>query len=94
MDSYISITSMWSDCLKHLQMTHHKEPKGRYNSGDDIRDIVVFEAGSGCEIELDVSMAHPWHGEIISKAAKKTEQKQQQQRGKRRKSQVQENECD
>ena len=64
-----TLASVWSDCLQHLKITHHREPRNRYINSDDRPDIIAFDAQSGCDIELDISVAHPWAQHVISLAA-------------------------
>ena len=64
-----TLASVWSDCLQHLMITHHREPRNRYINSDDRPDIIAFDAQSGCDIELDISVAHPWAQHVISLAA-------------------------
>ena len=64
-----TLTSVWSDCLQHLKMSHQREPRNLYVNSDDRPDIVVFDAQQGCDIELDISVAHPWALHVISRAA-------------------------
>ena len=64
-----TLPSVWSDCLQHLKITHHREPRNRYINSDDRPDIIAFDAQSGCDIELDISVAHPWAQHVISLAA-------------------------
>ena len=56
-----TLSSVWSDCLQHLKMSHQREQRNLYVNSDDRPDIVVFDAQQGCDIELDISVAHPWH---------------------------------
>ena len=52
-------------------MTHQREPRNRYINinTDDRPDIIAFDAQYGCDIELDISVAHPWANHIIFQAA-------------------------
>ena len=68
--SHETIAGVWCDCLKHLQIVHHREPRDRYANSDARADIVAYNAQTGADIELDVSLAHPWAGHIVSQAAK------------------------
>ena len=52
-------------------MTHQREPKNRYINTDDKPDIIAFDAQSGCDVKLDISVVHPWAKHIISQAALK-----------------------
>ena len=64
-----TLTSVWSDCLQHLKMSHQREPRNLYVNSDDCPNIVVFDAQQGCDIELDISVAHPWALHVVSRAA-------------------------
>ena len=63
------IANVWSDCLRSLQMHHHREPRHRYITSDNRPDITVFDVGSGSNTDLDISLAHPWSSEVISASA-------------------------
>ena len=39
-----TLASVWSDCLQHLKITHHREPMNRYINSDDRPDIIAFDA--------------------------------------------------
>ena len=64
-----TVANIWSDCLKHLHITHQREPLNRYSNTDDRPDIIAFDADSGCDIELDISIAHPWAGHTLLQSA-------------------------
>ena len=64
-----TVANIWSDCLKHLHITHQREPRNSYSNIDDRPDIIAFDADSGCDIELDISIAHPWAGHTLSQSA-------------------------
>ena len=55
--------------LQQLNRTHQQEPRNQYINTNDRPDIIAFDAQSGCDIELDISVAHPWAKHIISQAA-------------------------
>ena len=61
-----SIASIWSDCLRQLQMHHRREPRQRYSNSNNRPDITVFDCGSGSNVGLDISLAHPSSGDIIN----------------------------
>jgi hypothetical protein len=67
--SHETIVGVWGDCLKQLQIVHHREPRDRYVNSNARADIIAYNAQTGADIELDVSLAHPWAGHIISQAA-------------------------
>ena len=64
-----TLSSVWSSCLQQLKMTHQREPRNCYINSNDRPDIIAFDAQSGCDIELDISVAHPWAQQILSQAA-------------------------
>ncbi|XP_062522026.1 uncharacterized protein LOC134196821 [Corticium candelabrum] len=69
--SHDSIVSEWSDCLRHLQIHHKREPRDRYTDNNNRPDIAVFDAGSGTNVELDVALAHPWAKDTLFQASKR-----------------------
>ena len=68
--SHNRILSVWSECLNDLQIHHKKEPRNRYTETDDRPDIVVFDTDNGKNIDLDISLAHPWRRDVIKLAAR------------------------
>ena len=64
-----ALANTWSDCLQQLNISHQREPRDHYSNSDDRPDIVAFDSYSGCDIELDISVAHPWNKDILSQAA-------------------------
>ena len=65
-----TIVSVWSDCLRNLSITHRTEPRELYDGNQCRPDIVYFDAQTGCDIEMDISIAHPWNGDVISNASR------------------------
>ena len=65
-----SVTATWSDCLKDLSIHDKKEPKHRYLNNDDRPDIIIFDTGNLSDLEIDVSLAHPWSKEVIRNSAR------------------------
>ena len=63
-----TILACWSECLNELQICHPKESRNRYMDLEDCLDIVLFDLGSGNDIEIDISMAHPWSSDTIKQA--------------------------
>ena len=57
MHTHNSIVSAWSNCLSQLNLSHKLEPQYRYVKRSD---ILIYDPDSGADIELDVSLAHPW----------------------------------
>ena len=67
--SHESLASVWSDCLKNLNIPHRREPRHRYMTSENRPDIVVFDSQWGANIELDVALAHPWSSDIFPKSS-------------------------
>ena len=67
--SHESVASVWSDCLKNLNIPHRREPQHRYMTSENRPDIVVFDSQRGANIELDVALAHPWSSDIFPKSS-------------------------
>ena len=61
---------MWANCLSNLHVTHKTEPKDLYDGNHCRPDIVYFNLQSGTDVELDISLAHPWNGDILSLSSK------------------------
>ena len=47
---------------------HKKESKHCYSESDDRPDIYVVDPETANDIELDLSMAHPWALDVVNKA--------------------------
>ena len=52
--------SAWSNCLSQLNLSHKLETQYRYVNSDKRSNILIHDPDSGADIELDVSLAHPW----------------------------------
>ena len=52
-----------------------KEPRNRYTETDDRPDFVVFDTDNGKNIDLDISLAHPWSKDVIKLAARRQKTK-------------------
>ena len=63
--TYEALSSVWSNYLQQLKMRHQREPRNLYINTDDKPDIIIFDAQYGCDVELDISVAHPWAKHII-----------------------------
>ena len=61
---------MWCDSLRDLNLTHRREPRNLYEGSNSRPDIIAFDAQSGYDIELDISLAHPWNEDIILQASR------------------------
>ena len=67
--SHESISSVWSDCFHGLHIHHHREPRSRYTTTDNRPDIVFFDLDTGNNVDLDISLAHPWSSDIFPSSA-------------------------
>ena len=65
-----SIVSAWSNCLSQLNLLHKLEPQYRYVNSDKRSDVLVYDPDSGADIELDVSLAHPWCLDSVKAASR------------------------
>ena len=68
--SHESVANVWCDSLRDLNITHRREPRNLYEGSDSRPDIIAFDAQSGYDIELNISLAHPWNEDIILQATK------------------------
>ena len=68
--SHESVANVWCDSLRDLNITHRREPRNLYEGSNSCPDIIAFDAQSGYDIELDISLAHPWNEDIILQASK------------------------
>ena len=48
-------------------MHHQREPRHHYSNSNDKPDIVAFDPDKGCNIDLDLTLAHPWSSDIFSR---------------------------
>ena len=62
-------TEVWADCLRKLHLPCRREPRHRYSNSEDRPDIVSLDPSSGLGIDLNISLAHPWSGEIFPSSA-------------------------
>ncbi len=65
-----SIVSTWSNCLSQLNLPHKLEQQYKYVNSDKRSGILVFDPDSGGDIELDVSLAHPWCLDSVKAASR------------------------
>ena len=70
MHTHNSIVSAWSNCLSQLNLSHKLEPQYGYVNSDKRSDILVYDPDLGADIELDVSLAHPWCLDSVKAAAR------------------------
>ena len=62
------MVSAWSKHLKRVSLPHTIEARDCYSSSQSRPDIDVHNA-TDFNVELDISLAHPWRSEVISHAA-------------------------
>ena len=89
--SHESLASVWSDCLRELHIHHRREPRHRYANSNDRPDIVAFDSDSGCNVDLDIALAHPWSSDIFPRSSE-TDDAAAERREERKKSKY-EKEC-
>ena len=49
-------------------MHHRREPRHRYANSNDRPDIVAFDLNKGCNVDLDIALAHPWSAYIFPRS--------------------------
>ena len=64
-----SVVAGWCECLKEVGLHHRKEVRDRYTNNSNRPDIVVFDAGDGSNIDLDISLSHPWSCEAFPRSS-------------------------
>ena len=64
-----SVLKGWNECLNELHLPHTTEPRHQYTNTEDRPDISVFDSETGQNLDLDVSLAHPWSQDIVRKAS-------------------------
>ena len=65
-----SILNVWSECLTNLHLHQQMEPRHRYVNSDDCPDILIYDSETEQNIEVDISLAHPWSQDVIKGASK------------------------
>ena len=63
--SHEAIASTWPDCLRELNVHHRREPQHRYLNSNDRPDIVASDPDKGCNVDLDIALAHSWSSDIF-----------------------------
>ena len=63
-----SIVSAWSECLSQVHLCHTIEPKDTYCNSQSRPDIAIQNVVD-FNVELDISIAHPWSRDILPSAA-------------------------
>ena len=64
--SHDLIMSVCSECLNDIKIHHRKESKDRYATTGR---RPVFNTGVGSNVELDISLTHPWSSDIFPTSA-------------------------
>ena len=68
--SHNSVLNGLSECLSDLHLPHQTEPRHEYINTEDHPDITMFDPNTGQNSDLDVSLAHLWSQDIITRASK------------------------
>ena len=50
-------------------MNHRREPRHRYSNSNDRADIVAFDPDKGCNVDLDIALAHLWSSDIFPRSS-------------------------
>ena len=64
--------AVWLEYLRSLRIHHCREPRNRYTNSGCRPDIIMFNAESGANIDLDISLAHPWSSDVFPSSAEAT----------------------
>ena len=67
-----SIAGVWSECRRSLRIHHCREPRNRCTNSECRPDIIMFDAESGSNIDLDISLAHAWSSDVFPSSAEAT----------------------
>ena len=70
--SHESIAGVWLECLRSLRIHHCREPRNRYTNSECRPDIIMFDAELGANLDLDISLAHPWSSDVFPSSAEAT----------------------
>ena len=65
-----SVLHGWSECMSDLHIPHEKEPRNLYVNTEDCPDITFFDAESGQNLDVDISLAHPWSQGILKRSSR------------------------
>ena len=57
--------------MSDLHIPHEKEPRNLYDNTEDRPDITFFDAESGQNLDVDISLAHPWSQGILKRSSRK-----------------------
>ena len=58
-----------TDCFRVLHIHHRRELRSRYTTTGNRPDIVFFDSNIGNNVDLDISLAHPWSSDIFPSSA-------------------------
>ena len=78
-----SILDVWSECLSDFHIPHQKEPRHQYTNSDNHPDITLFDSETGQNLDVDVSLAHPWSQDIRKEQVEKMDMPQEQEKRRR-----------
>ena len=67
--SHNSIVSVWCDYLQEVNTTYRRERRDLYDGTNSHPDIIAFDSKNGRDLEVDISVAHPWNADILLRAA-------------------------
>ena len=70
--SHNSVVNGWSECLSDLHLPHQTEPRHKYINTEARLGVTMFDPNTGQNLDIDVSLAHPWSQDIIRRASKET----------------------
>ena len=56
--------------MSDLHIPHEKEPRNLYINTDDRPDITFFDAESEQNLDVDISLAHPWSQSVLKRSSR------------------------
>ena len=56
--------------MSDLHIPNEKEPRNLYVNTEDCPDITFFDAESGQNLDVDISLAHPWSQGILKRSSR------------------------
>ena len=56
--------------MSDLHIPHEKEPRNLYTNSEDRPDIIFFDSETGQNLDVDVSLAHPWSQDTLKRASR------------------------
>ena len=60
----------WGECMSDLHIPHEKELRNLYINTEDRPDITFFDAESEQNLDVDISLAHPWSQGILKRSSR------------------------